>query len=97
MVDSEVKRILDAAFRRAREILEGDLQTLHLMAEALLERETLDRDEVALIAEGKDLPPLAPAAPKSPPSVELKGTTEGKAEAPGKGILGTPPAEPAGA
>jgi cell division protease FtsH len=97
MVDSEVKRILHDAFRRAHDILEADLDTLHRMAEALLERETLDRDEVDLIAEGKDLPPLAPAASESPPAVELNGTAEDKADAPGKGILGTPPAEPAGA
>jgi cell division protease FtsH len=57
-VDSEVKRILDEAHERAREILdlEGDL--LKRIAEALLERETLDRNEIRLLAEGKPLPPL---------------------------------------
>ena len=57
MVDGEVKRILDEAFQRARDILEGDMDTLHRMAEALLERETLDRDEVDLLARGESLPP----------------------------------------
>jgi cell division protease FtsH len=97
LVDSEVKRILEEAYRRARDILEGDLDTLHRMAEALLERETLDRDEVDLVAQGKDLPPLAPSSTKQVPPVELKGTAEDRSGATGKGILGTPPAEPAGA
>ncbi|MBE0591675.1 MAG: ATP-dependent zinc metalloprotease FtsH, partial [Gemmatimonadales bacterium] len=56
LVDGEVKRILHDAYRRARDILQGDLPTLHRMAEALLERETLDREEVDLLARGKDLP-----------------------------------------
>ncbi len=97
LVDAEVRRILDEAYQRARDILEGDLETLHRMAEALLERETLDREEVDLVAQGKDLPPVAPVAATPPPSIEQKGAVEDQAETPGKGILGTPPAEPAGA
>lgn len=97
MVDAEVKRILQEAYRRARKILEQDMDTLHKMAEALLERETLDREEVDLLAHGKELPPRAPA-----PEPLLPGTpktpADEKASAPDRGpILGTPPAEPAGA
>jgi cell division protease FtsH len=96
LVDVEMKRILEAAYDRAREILEGDMDTLHRMAEALLERETLDREEVDLLAKGDDLPPRAPPAaeltpdaiPKQEPSAPLPKT---------RPVLGTPPAEPAGA
>jgi len=95
-VDGEVKRILSEAYERARKILEGDLDTLNAMANALLERETLDREEVLLIAEGKELPPLVssqpePAPPQTPPAPDEKQV--GK-QGP---ILGAPPAEPAGA
>jgi cell division protease FtsH len=95
-VDSEVKRILDEAFTRAREILEKNMETLHRMANALLERETLDRDEVEMIAAGKSLPPRPPAVIAAPPQPERPPAG---ARAPGHGgpILGTPPAEPAGA
>jgi cell division protease FtsH len=96
LVDGEVKRILDDAYRRARDILQGDMETLHKMAEALLERETLDRDEVDLIAKGKDLPPLPMPAAK--PTGESVGQTQRAGDgAPSAPVLGTPPAEPAGA
>ncbi|OGU09198.1 MAG: cell division protein FtsH, partial [Gemmatimonadetes bacterium RBG_16_66_8] len=44
VVDQEMKRILEAAFDRARQILSDDMATLHRMAATLLERETLDRE-----------------------------------------------------
>src|SRR5690349_9158166 len=66
VVDAEVKRILDNAFNRARDILSSNMDTLHRMANSLLERETLDREEVELIAAGKNLPPRPPAVVASP-------------------------------
>jgi cell division protease FtsH len=96
LVDGEVKRILDDAYQRARDILRGDMDTLHKMAEALLERETLDRDEVDLIARGQDLPPLPMPTPKA--TGEVVGETQRAGDAaPTPPVLGTPPAEPAGA
>ncbi len=96
LVDAEVRRILDEAYQRARQILEADMETLHKMAEALLERETLDRDEVDLIAQGKALPSRAPAPAQLTAGPKEKPAEE-KAPVPGKPVLGTPPAEPAGA
>jgi cell division protease FtsH len=96
MVDAEVKRILDHAYERARTILQADMATLHLMADALLERETLDRDEVDLLAKGQDLPPRIPSESAATPEIKR----DAKAPAPaagGRPVLGTPPAEPAGA
>jgi cell division protease FtsH len=98
LVDAEVKRILEEAYRRARQILESDMDTLHKMAEALRERETLDRDEVELIARGKALPPRAPAIePTSGPPAPPRPAKERAAESERGPVLGTPPAEPAGA
>ena len=95
LVDVEVKRILEEAFDRAREILEGDMDTLHRMAEALLDRETLDKEDVDLLAAGKDLPPRAPPAAELTPDATKQ---EPSAPAPKTlPALGTPPAEPAGA
>ena len=97
VVDSEVRRILQEAFDRARAILGGNLETLHRMAGALLERETLDRDEVELIARGENLPPRPAAVTPSPSPID-KPLTDKPRPAEGRGhILGTPPAEPAGA
>jgi len=97
LVDREIKRILEEAYERARVILKGDMETLHRMAEVLLERETIDRMEVELLAEGKELPPLTamPTADKeestTPPSDEDSTASD---QGP---VLGSPPAEPAGA
>ncbi len=96
LVDVEVKRILEEAYQRARSIVQNDMETLHKMAQALLDRETIDRDEVQLLADGKNLPPMAPepqAVEPAPPSPteKVRGTSE-------RGpVLGTPGAEPAGA
>jgi cell division protease FtsH len=57
-VDTEVKRILDDAHERARAILDTEGDLLERIAQALLERETLDRSEIELLEEGKELPPL---------------------------------------
>jgi len=66
MVDEEVKRIIDTAYRRAREILEGKRQVLDALAAALLERETLEREDVMAVAAGQALPPRR----ETPPALE---------------------------
>jgi cell division protease FtsH len=57
LVDQEVKRILDEAHQRAREVVERERDLLEAIAQALLERETLGREEVDLLAAGEPLPP----------------------------------------
>jgi len=95
VVDAEVKHVLDAALRRARQILEDDLPLLHTMAKALLDRETLDREDVQMLVRGDDLPPKITVEPAPPP---VRPSPERAAPAPERGpVLGTPPPEPAGA
>jgi cell division protease FtsH len=55
-VDAEVKRLLDEAYDTAMRTLEGNRPLLETIADALLERETLDRDEISLLAAGEPLP-----------------------------------------
>ncbi|MEK9502101.1 ATP-dependent zinc metalloprotease FtsH [Gaopeijia maritima] len=57
-VDQEVKRILDESHERARAVLVEHEDLLERIALALLERETLDADEIKLLDEGRALPPL---------------------------------------
>jgi cell division protease FtsH len=73
LVDEEIKRIIDSAYRRAREILEGKRPILDSLAAALLERETLERDDIQEVVAGRPLPPrretpaaLEPGAPAAP-------------------------------
>ncbi len=93
LVDTEVRRLLGEAYEHARQILAKRRDILDRLAEALLERETLDRSDVELVIAGKSLPPVAapasaplPAEPRKPAVQPLRGP-----------VLGNPPPEPAGA
>jgi cell division protease FtsH len=66
-VDSEVKRFLDEAYARARTILIEQRPMLDRMAEALLDRETIDKDEIDLIVQDRPLPPRPEPVPVVPP------------------------------
>jgi hypothetical protein len=61
----------------------------------LLERETIDREDLDLLLKGKALPPLTPAPPPAPPAATLPPKADTLPQR--KPILGAPPAEPMGA
>jgi cell division protease FtsH len=58
LVDTEVRALLDEAYKAASGVIKKNLDKLHVLAKALLERETLDSDEIQLVFDGKELPPL---------------------------------------
>jgi len=62
-IDREVQRIVRHAYDRAREIIEERSEGLLRIAEALLEREVLDGDEINQLIAGKQLPPMHPSLP----------------------------------
>src|SRR5439155_1121499 len=49
LIDSEIKRIVMDCASRAKQILEENIEKLHALARALLERESLDGEEIARI------------------------------------------------
>ncbi len=57
LIDQEVRRIVEEAHQRANTLLKKNIKTLHRMAEALLEREILDGNEIDRIIAGKTLTP----------------------------------------
>ncbi len=57
LVDAEIKRIVEDAQRTAEQLLQENLEILHKVSLALLERETISGAEMDLIMEGKELPP----------------------------------------
>ena len=63
LVDAEVKRVIDEAFNRAKDVLTHHLQLLHAVAGALLERETLTREDIEVLRRGEQLPPRTPTMP----------------------------------
>ncbi len=46
IIDSEIKRIVTDSASRAKHLLDSNLEKLHALARALLERETLDGEEI---------------------------------------------------
>ncbi len=58
LIDEEIRRIVTSAMRRAEKIIRENIDTLHRLANALLEREILNSEEIDLIMQGKTLPPV---------------------------------------
>ncbi len=86
LIDSEVRRLIEEAETKARDILIEHIDDLHRLAQALLEYETLSGDEVRALMRGEaivrkdpnDTPATPPAAPARPvatrrPSVPSAG------------------------
>ena len=57
-IDAEVRRLVDEAYNSATKILGSNKEIMHRISAALLEREVLDANEIKLLMEGKDLPPI---------------------------------------
>lgn len=85
VIDREVKKMLDEAYKRAIEIVQNHKTELQLMTDMLIEFETLDAEDVKDIMAGKwnvekkrsklkkedELQKQAPAEPPPPPKPEL--------------------------
>ena len=71
-VDDEVARVINEAYNRAMDTLTQHRGLLDSIANALLERETLSREDIAILEKGEQLPPrtepptLTPAAVVAP-------------------------------
>jgi cell division protease FtsH len=57
-IDLEVRRLVDEGYGRAKSLLSDSRDVLTRIANALLEREVLDANEIKMIVEGKELPPI---------------------------------------
>ena len=55
-IDNEVRVIIDQTYAHAQEILEGNMDKLHAMADALMKYETIDDDQIQAIMAGKTPP-----------------------------------------
>ena len=64
-IDSEVRRIIQESYHRAKDLLKTNLRLLHKVAEKLLEKEVLDGSEIDAIVrefDGNGGAPLTPSA-----------------------------------
>jgi cell division protease FtsH len=60
-IDGEVRSLVDEAYKASWDILNNNQPVMHRLALALLERETLDANEIRAIIDDKELPPLRPS------------------------------------
>jgi cell division protease FtsH len=64
MIDDEVRQIVETAEAKATKLLSDSVDKLHLLAKALLERESLDGEEIDKLLAGEELPQLVAATSK---------------------------------
>ncbi|PIU27153.1 MAG: cell division protein FtsH [Candidatus Aquicultor secundus] len=84
-IDKEIRRMVDEAFKRAKQILTEKKLILDHISQGLIDRETLEKGELQLILEGKEL------LPKEVASGETTGPVkEQKPAAKGKDVLDMP-------
>ncbi|KAJ1337904.1 ATP-dependent metalloprotease [Microdochium nivale] len=98
IIESEVQRTVDEAYERARKLLSAHRKELDLLAKALVEYETLSREEVEKVIRGEKLEGRI-AVPKGPMTVPLPSKLPVPGEdllppAPGTGSGETPTAPP---
>jgi cell division protease FtsH len=86
-IDAEVRKIAEGSYNQALDLLRRNLEKLHVLASALLEREVLDGDEMNRVLHGERLEPPRPV-PAEPSSEEespvAKSPGEPRAETPGE-------------
>lgn len=95
IIEAEVQRTVDEAYERARKLLTDHRKELDLLAKALVEYETLSKEEVEKVIRGEALQGRI-AAPKGPMTVPLpdKLPAPGDFPAPGRGASNDPPTAP---
>ncbi|HTS34820.1 MAG TPA: ATP-dependent zinc metalloprotease FtsH [Candidatus Solibacter sp.] len=63
-IDQEVRKLVNSGYSTARQILSDNRDTLERIARALIEREVLDANELKLLVDGQQLPPMQPPPSK---------------------------------
>ena len=86
-IDAEVRKIAEGSYNQALDLLRRNLDKLHLLANALLEREVLDGDEMNRLLHGERLEP-----PRPVPAEPASGESSPVARSPEEPRLETPAA-----
>jgi cell division protease FtsH len=71
-IDDEVRRIVLGCSDRAIQILNDNLGMLHTTSKILLEREVLDAEELEMIVQGVELPPVSKQALNAMRSIKIE-------------------------
>ncbi|MDY6839884.1 MAG: cell division protein FtsH, partial [Thermodesulfobacteriota bacterium] len=77
VIDKEISNLVSGAHQRARKILEENMDTLHALAQALLEKETLTEKDIDAIIAGN----VHAASESTEEKAEPEAQGEGKGQA----------------
>jgi cell division protease FtsH len=93
-IDAEIRRIIDEAYARTKQILMENIDELHLLAKGLLEHETLSGEEIRQVIRGEPILRNRPdePAPVGRGSVPTSGRAPRPEPGPGGGGLNPGPA-----
>ncbi len=59
-IDQEVRKLVNAGYSTAKQLISDNRDVLERIARALIEREVLDANEIKMLVEGQELPPVQP-------------------------------------
>lgn len=91
-IDEEVRKIIDRNYERAKEILAEHREKLDVMAKALMKYETIDREQVVDIMEGREPRPPEGWEDKGNPTPP-DGDADDREKEPKGGTIGGPVSE----
>ena len=63
-IDQEVRKLVNKGYTTAKQILSDNRDVLERIARALIEREVLDANEIKMLVDGQELPPVQPPPSK---------------------------------
>lgn len=86
-IDEVVQGILDTAYKRTTKILTDNIDKLHVMAEALLQYETIDAKQIDAIMDGREPGPPADWTKKNQQPPEDQGPAKPTALSPEPGVI----------
>jgi cell division protease FtsH len=89
IIDEEIRSFIDHNYDRARQILEEKMDNLHMMADALIKYETIDKDQIDDIMSGKHPRPPKDWSDQTPPSDSGSAASSDRGKADG-GPVGDP-------
>jgi cell division protease FtsH len=69
-IDQEVRKLVNTGYSVAKQILSNNREALERIAKALIVREVLDANEIKMLVDGKELPPMPPPPSKPDDGVQ---------------------------
>lgn len=71
MIDEEVRKLITDAYDKAELVLRENIELLHRTSKILIERETIDGEELKALINGEELPPISKMAMEAIKSIKL--------------------------